>query len=275
MFPPVVNLKPALLIACATLSPVTRLVVSPELTVPFILAVKGVVLTANLLLTVVIVVSSVFAVTLYGSVAAPVPVTVVLPPSAIDVPFVLILPIVSVNCFTLTASVSSVPALTFVILLPPLLSPSVVTDTFFAGSAFAIVTPLLFTVVAPVVTEPVSVKSNCFASLMSILLPSAFTEILLSVTSPVAPPAIVNVSPSFLLTAVLPSSPVKFKPPLTVVVKLVISVVFLSTAFLLATSAITTSVGLSPFLSTTFKVTLPSASALYLPSLPAVGFATK
>ena len=228
VFPPVVKVKPALLIACATLLPVTRLVVSPELTVPFILAVKGVVLTANLLLTVVIVVSSVFAVTLYGSVAAPVPVTVVLPPSAIDVPFVLILPIVSVNCFTLTASVSSVPALTFVILLPPLLSPSVVTDTFFAGSgsAFAIVTPLLFTVVAPVVTEPVSVKSNCFASLMSILLPSAFTEILLSVTSPVAPPAIVNVPPSFLLTAVLPASPVKFKPSLTVLVKLVISVVF-------------------------------------------------
>ena len=85
VFPPVVKVKPALLIACATLLPVTRLVVSPELTVPFILAVKGVVLTANLLLTVVIVVLSVLAVTLYGLLVEPEPVTVVLSPFATDV----------------------------------------------------------------------------------------------------------------------------------------------------------------------------------------------
>ena len=85
VFPPVVKVKPALLIACATLLPVTRLVVSPAVTVPFTPAVKVVVLAANLLLIVAIVVLSVLAVTLYGLLVEPEPVTVVLSPFATDV----------------------------------------------------------------------------------------------------------------------------------------------------------------------------------------------
>ena len=74
------------------------------------------------------------------------------------------------NCFTLTASVSFSPALTLVILLPPLSKPVLVNLTSVVGVAPAagvgalIVIPPLFTVVSPTVKEPSLVKLTSLAN---------------------------------------------------------------------------------------------------------------
>ena len=62
---------------------------------------------------------------------------------------------VSFNCFTFTASVSAVPAVTFVIFLLPASIPVFVTD-----GPPVILRPLLLTVVPPTVKEPAVVNST-------------------------------------------------------------------------------------------------------------------
>ena len=62
---------------------------------------------------------------------------------------------VSFNCFTFTASVSAVPAVTFVIFLLPASIPVLVMD-----GPPVIVRPPLVTLVSPIVKEPALVKST-------------------------------------------------------------------------------------------------------------------
>ena len=135
----------------------------------------------------------------------------------LTVTVVFALPTSSFNCFTLTASVSSVPATTFVILLPPLFKPVFVKDTLgpvpFDGLIVIPLGPITVVVVpSVVVTLPAStfvvvvpsafvnsalVKPfNSFANFTSTVEPFAFTPILLSDNlSLSAPPVILKAIP--------------------------------------------------------------------------------
>ena len=66
----------------------------------------------------------------------------------------------SFNCFTFTASVSSLPAATFTILLLPLSKPLAVKVTADLPAAGVMVMPSLLTLVLPIVNEPALVKST-------------------------------------------------------------------------------------------------------------------
>ena len=133
--------------------------------------------------------------------------------------FVLDAAFTSFNCLTLTASLSSTPAVTFLICVLLALKPLSVTNCL-----LLIVKPSLLIVVWPVVTLFKPVKS--FASLTFNLPFSDTTPILLSdnLALSVMPPTTSNVSPRFLWIFVA-SSPWKFKP------LLVLSVTFWSTDF--------------------------------------------
>ena len=108
---------------------------------------------------------------------------------------------------------------TLVIVLPPLFKPFAVKLIGLVGSLVVIVTPLLFTLVAPVVTLPVVPKLISFASFTVKASLAVFTTpILLSVKSVVLPPCSFKVSFK-LRSTVPPLSPTKLNlavptPPL-------------------------------------------------------------
>ena len=158
--------------------------------------------------------------------------TVIVSPSA----FTLTLPIASFNCFTLTASVSALPAATLVILLPPLFKPSLERTTLPAVTLPAL--PSIATGLSPpTVTTPFGPKDTLPApspspaidfipfnsgftlipSLPTVIVsPSALTVILLSLPTSKPLPMFtlyftVDVFPSALSTvAVVPTPFTKF-----------------------------------------------------------------
>ncbi|MDY2946889.1 MAG: hypothetical protein SOS93_03480 [Mannheimia varigena] len=91
----------------------------------------------------------------------------------------------------MTASVSSSPASTLIILFPPLSKPSLVKLTVFPAAPLEIVTPVVFKTVSPVVNEPFAPKLTFSANLIvKVSAPSASTPIFPSVNVSVAPPLI-------------------------------------------------------------------------------------
>ena len=83
----------------------------------------------------------------------------------------------SFNCFTFTASLSSSPAATLTILFLPLSKPLAVKVTLVLPASLALmVTPPSVTVVLPIVNEPALVKSTVLFKAKVKSAPSRFTR---------------------------------------------------------------------------------------------------